>query len=484
MTISRRRRAIGVICDAVMIDTDSGRVEVRAGRLDAAAHPAENDRRRRVERRDASARLRVNATVDERRNADNRVRTVLGNRTFIRVQFSKVGLTMPRITLIIAIALTFIFSGVASAYDGIPNNCEHAANEDARNLVPRFVASNNSRLELVDWRTGDVMRVVTEGMRGVNIRDWSLDCRYIVISEWNGASTDTVVYDTHNNVRMGQVADAVAQDHPIRWGPTGYLMVESRNGAVLWHVPSGRQTVLTGSFNYSRVRNFTQIIWDSPNNQVLVRLAMGGFAAFDLSIGAEHPLSDDARAQLEAGRVDVAYVYTPNTVPVVEEDVCEPDEEANTDLATATGRLHFRVGEEIQLYGVIISCVDYDLNRNITASLEIPDLFDVLDMRIDPAQEYTNISDAVVQVRQDGITQNVTLHDPERTLKIERIIDGCTGVENRTKLTWVFTEGLSPETRPELRIDIKVVWRMAGSYRMTMAVEGVKSNPDDEGCND
>ncbi len=349
------------------------------------------------------------------------------------------------------------------AQDGIPDNCETATSADVRNLIARFEAKH-SRLVLADWRTGATVRVLGEGLLGYRIRAWSPDCRYLAIAEGDWRGTDTVVYDAENSVRMGSVPDAALKLHPVTWGPDGYLLVETRHGALLWHVPSGRQSILTESFNYTRVRNFVHIVWDNPRNQVLVTLAMGGRAAFDLGTGVEIPLTDEAHALLDAAKVDSSSADT-------------TDNRIYSDLRVEesfTGS--YTRGATIPIVAEVTSRVDYDLTGELTAIIDVPDNFDIRQIRIDPAQDYTDINSVVNSVRADGEMRTITLHDPDRLLTVEHITDN----EDRslTRLTWVFTEGLPAVEGASLRIDFRVVPKEEGLFAIEFDAIMLHENVD------
>ena len=73
------------------------------------------------------------------------------------------------------------------------------------------------------------------------------------------------------------------------WGPGNLLIVETRNGAILWNIPANQQMVLTESYSPTAVRNFSRLRWDTDNGQLLVNLAVGGRAVYDFYTGEELP---------------------------------------------------------------------------------------------------------------------------------------------------------------------------------------------------
>ena len=372
---------------------------------------------------------------------------------------------MRRIVLISCFIVLLMLAVPGLAQDGIPGNCETAPHADARNLIARFEA-NQSRLALVDWRTGETVRVLAEGLQGYFIRAWSPDCRYLAIAEGDTRSTDTVVYDVETGARMGSVPDASQRLHPITWGPGGYLMVETRHGAVLWHVPSGRQTILTDSFNYTRVRSFEHVVWDAAHQQVLVTLAMGGRAAFDLASGVEVTLTDEAHALLDAAKVDSASAALASRKLFLTE-VRLVDPPSNSGIPN----LYRHV--PIPLIAEITNNVTYDLHGELTVDIEVPDHFDITHIRVDPAQEATNIRATVSSVQADGQTRTVALHDPERLLTIEHDED-----DSLTRLIWVFTESIP--VNDALRIGFTIVAREPGVFNIKVNASLLSRNPDED----
>jgi hypothetical protein len=141
--------------------------------------------------------------------------------------------------ILIAFLLLIKLTPSSAGDDGIPDNCEYtgAAYYQA-NLFPRY-EPQNSRLLLVDWSTGADGLVIATDLPNTLIRGWSADCRYLDVAVGSPERFDTVVFDTTGtNLRVGSVPDARKAPHPITWGPGNYLVVETRNGAILWNVPA------------------------------------------------------------------------------------------------------------------------------------------------------------------------------------------------------------------------------------------------------
>ena len=215
---------------------------------------------------------------------------------------------MPKRLFLILLTLT-VFGAVLTvqADDGIPDNCEYAATTDQRAIIPRYSASTQ-RLVLVNWNTGEQVRTLSEGVQVVQTLGWSADCRYLAVAEGNSDVMNTVVYDTTTSTRMGSVDDAQRKPHPITWGPDDYLVVETRNGAILWHVPTGQRVTLTTSFNTTTGHNFSRLRWDAATGQLIANLAVGGRVVYDLATGSIVPV---------AAEQTIAIPPPPNTLQIV-----------------------------------------------------------------------------------------------------------------------------------------------------------------------
>ena len=81
--------------------------------------------------------------------------------------------------------------------------------------------------------------------------------------------------------------DAHQRAHTITWGPEAYLVVETRNGGILWDVAANTQTLLTTAWNTTTVRNFSRLRWDADHGQLIANLAVGGRVVYDLATGQE-----------------------------------------------------------------------------------------------------------------------------------------------------------------------------------------------------
>jgi hypothetical protein len=176
-----------------------------------------------------------------------------------------------------------------AAGDGIPDNCEYTRGAYYQpSMFPRY-EPQNQRLVLVNWATGADVKVLAEGVGDTRILGWSLDCRYLAGAVGPQTSMDTVVWDITTAEQVGRVLDAHNQPHHITWGPGNFLVVETRDGAILLNVQANTQVILTTTFNNTTVRNFSRVRWDAEHNQLLTDLAIGGRAVYDLATGQQIP---------------------------------------------------------------------------------------------------------------------------------------------------------------------------------------------------
>ncbi|MBK8019864.1 MAG: WD40 repeat domain-containing protein [Chloroflexi bacterium] len=187
-----------------------------------------------------------------------------------------------------SVLLTILLSSfIVSAWarDEIPDNCEYLYGAHYRPaLFPRYEPQNR-RLVLVDWTSGTEVSVLGIDLADTLIRGWSADCRYLAVATGSPASWATAVYDTVSPGYIGEVPDAHGIPHPITWGLGGFLMVEGRNGAILWNVPANIQYPLATGFDPITVRNFRRLQWDAESQAVIASLAVGGRAIIDLATG-------------------------------------------------------------------------------------------------------------------------------------------------------------------------------------------------------
>lgn len=195
-------------------------------------------------------------------------------------------LRLPALVVIFVICAISL-SHLLFAEDGIPDNCEYTSAPHYRaNIFSRYEPQNR-RLVLVDWTTGEAVQEIGTNLADTFILGWSADCRYLATAIGSVESMDTVVWDTTNNTRIGAVPDARGKPHTITWGPHNFLMVETRNGAILWNIPANIQMTVTQSFDAYSARNFTRLRWDAENMQVTGNMAVGGREVYDMNTGQQ-----------------------------------------------------------------------------------------------------------------------------------------------------------------------------------------------------
>jgi hypothetical protein len=165
----------------------------------------------------------------------------------------------------------------------------------------------NQRVILETFRNGDFIDVledelVTDGFRYLGK---SPDCRYIAASVGTADDSDTVIWDLATKSRVGVFENAVDIPHGLNWSPFGgYVVVSTRNGGYLWHLPTDTRVQLTAqagsseseidsfySYYYSSqtgYRSFYYLEWDMAQGQLLaVPLdRLDTVIAYDLASGA------------------------------------------------------------------------------------------------------------------------------------------------------------------------------------------------------
>ncbi len=176
----------------------------------------------------------------------------------------------------------------ALADNGFPGDCEAAgAAYQLPGVFPRYEA-HNQRLVLVNWNTGEDVRVIETGLAApeFQITGWSSDCHYLAgaigsadeagLVHWN-----TIIWDAMTSTRVGTFEDARRVPYPLTWDPTSaYLLVETRNGALVWHIASGSRVQLTSEAD-GAARSFRpgSVQWDLGNGQLHAVLAITPFGA-------------------------------------------------------------------------------------------------------------------------------------------------------------------------------------------------------------
>lgn len=439
--------------------------------------------------------------------------------------------------LALTILMTTIFvlstSSLAFAQDGIPDNCETALTPDQQAIFPRF-ENGGSRLTLVDWRSGATVNVLAEGIQGYATRGWSRDCRYLAVAE--GATNEvlnTVVYDTVTTMRMGSVDDAHLQAHHITWGPDDYLIVETRNGAILWHVPSRTQTTLTQSFNPSTVRNFSQIAWNPNTHQIITDLAMGGREAYDLTSGQTITMVEQTNGALPEGFVvyeepaidlpdssidrtqssssipdsspqnSSIYAFptprpvSPRTVSAIEPAYtsCEVVSPWTTEVENYDDEDHYinftthidatrvdpdglAVGDTVPLIVELTNQSEIEFSSTVL-EMRIPLGLSPTGIRIQDMDGYFDIQDQVAATFDTALSQNI-YGDAALDEDVERVVQACVDENDEVQVIVIYTfdTPLPANTQSEFLMDIALHANTYGSYviNASMAVYGVSED--------
>lgn len=190
---------------------------------------------------------------------------------------------------------------IAQQNDGIPDNCENIYGEHYRpNIFPRY-EPQNSRLVLVDWENGTDVLELAVNLSDTIISGWSVDCRYLAVATGTNESRATAIYDTISGGYIGNVPDARGAPHRIEWGPNGFLVVETRNGGILWNVPQNIQYEYDTGFNTTSYRNFSRLRWDTEQQLLIANLAVGGRLIIDLNTGNLTSIDSRVPGEIIAG---------------------------------------------------------------------------------------------------------------------------------------------------------------------------------------
>jgi WD40 repeat protein len=167
--------------------------------------------------------------------------------------------------------------------DGIPANCETASPYANPNLFPRYA---NGQLALIDWSSGDTVRVLETASAASNfwLLGWSPDCHYLAGGLGDGLRYTTVIWDATSGAQIGTVADGYRRPHFLTWSPRGdSLVVETRHGAFLWDLATGNRLQLT--LDATNGRSFRQIHWNYETDSLDTQHLAGTPISYALSSG-------------------------------------------------------------------------------------------------------------------------------------------------------------------------------------------------------
>jgi WD40 repeat protein len=168
--------------------------------------------------------------------------------------------------------------------DGIPANCESSSPYADPNLFPRYA---NGQLALIDWSSGEVVRVLATDSAAPNfwLLGWSPDCRYLAGGLGDGLRYTTILWDATSGAQVGTVDDGYRRPHFLTWSPRGdALVVETRHGAFLWDLATGTQLQLMFEVR-DKGRSFSRIVWNYESGTLDTTTRGGAFAVFDLNTG-------------------------------------------------------------------------------------------------------------------------------------------------------------------------------------------------------
>jgi WD40 repeat protein len=192
------------------------------------------------------------------------------------------------VSLLVGVLTLLALVNVVGADNGIPGDCEYVgAAYQLPGVFPRYEA-NNQRLVLVNWNTGEDVRVIETALAApeFQITGWSPDCRFLTgaigaADETGLVYWDTVIWDTTISARAGTFEDARRVPYPLTWDPTSaYLLVETRNGALVWNIVSGSRVQLTSEAD-GAAHSFRpgSVQWDLGSGQLHAVLAITPFGA-------------------------------------------------------------------------------------------------------------------------------------------------------------------------------------------------------------
>ena len=168
--------------------------------------------------------------------------------------------------------------------DGIPANCETADSPYAdSNLFPRYA---NGQLALIDWSSGDTVRVLEADSAASNfwLLGWSPDCHYLAGGLGDGLRYTTIIWDATSGAQIGTVEDGYRRPHFLTWSPRGdSLVVETRHGAFLWDLATGNRLQLT--IDSFLGHSFIHILWNDQNGTLDTFTTRGEIVVFDVQTG-------------------------------------------------------------------------------------------------------------------------------------------------------------------------------------------------------
>lgn len=150
--------------------------------------------------------------------------------------------------------------------------------------------------QLIATSDGVLIQVLSENLTGsrfVGMR-WSYDCRYFTFALGNSQVTDTYVWDVAENRPAGIFLDARQFTHQFSWSTFSHdALIQTRNGAYLWHIPTDTRTLLsTGGFSRrwgTTYNNFHSYYWNEDTQELhaVTVEASNGLTIFDVPSGEQ-----------------------------------------------------------------------------------------------------------------------------------------------------------------------------------------------------
>ncbi len=198
--------------------------------------------------------------------------------------------------------------------DGIPANCETVDSPYANpNLFPRYA---NGQLALIDWSSGDTVRVLETASPASNfwLLGWSPDCHYLAGGLGDGLRYTMILWDATSGAQMGTVADGYRRPHFLTWSPRGdALVVETRRGAFLWDLATGTRLQLTID-SYDGL-SFTRINWNYETETLDTTTWADTSVSFSLDTGRPVNIALAADQYVGSGRAVYGVTESVVTAP-------------------------------------------------------------------------------------------------------------------------------------------------------------------------
>jgi hypothetical protein len=132
----------------------------------------------------------------------------------------------------------------------------------------------NHRIVMQDENTRELIRVLEENIDTYYYggESWLPGCHYMVYQLGRYGDADTIFYDMETGTRTLVIEDRLIRQS--NFDPSGtYAVITTRLGASLYHIPTGRRSVLIPNvmispYGSGRVWAYDRVEWDLANNQV------------------------------------------------------------------------------------------------------------------------------------------------------------------------------------------------------------------------